>query len=638
MNGMIYMCYGITESWVIADMTGNKKVTGIIKSEIFFFAAAILAVCIKFYFLEYEVSGTVARMATSTVATFGFVLSTFTLLALLPKRSRKYAVIVWDFLLTALVITDLLFIRYYSDLFAFVNLGLSTQVGAVSDSVFALFHVTDLFYFADFVLLIWLILPENRYGTQFAKYSLRRAVALLIVIALGAFAVYFRFASYNVPGVLKAMWDKPAICNNIGAVCYHLADARNTVRDILLKERISAEEKEKIVSWLETHNKSSNEEINYGLLKGANLIIIQVESLQNFVVNRRINGEEITPNLNRFIKKSYYFDHIYNQTAAGNSADAEFLANTGFYPAQSGVAYIRFSNKSFEAMPKLLAEAGYETLALHGDRPGFWNRQAIYPKLGFNKFISKNELDASEIIGIGISDESFLKQSASILKETKQPFYAFLITLTSHYPYDWPEMLSAAKLNTGQYKDTLLGNYLVSMKYFDTQFGKFIKTLERDGLLENSLIVVYGDHTAIPRWDMANLQKLLKKDLKSSTNWCREQTVPLIIYTPKGKLRGRSYRTGGLIDLSKTLTVLLGVDMKYTLGCNLFDGSRQQPVIFKNESYIVGRNFVEPSIKEAHNLDTGKKLNFADFKKSTEQAAKIHNMSNTILEQNLLKK
>jgi len=615
-----------------------EKTVNIIKSEIFFFGLAILSVCLKFYFLEFEVSGAITRVPMSLVATVGFALSTFALLALLPKNSRKYAVIIWDFLLTALVITDLLFIRYYSDLFAFVNLGLSTQVGAVSDSVFALFNITDLLYFTDFIALIWLILPKNKYSTQFLEFTARRVVVILLLIILGVSSIYLRFESYKVAGVLKAMWDKPAICNNIGAVCYHLADARNTIRDILLKERISKEEKEKIVSWLEAYNAKGSKEINFGLLKGANLIVIQVESLQNFVVNRRINGQEITPNLNRFIKKSYYFDHIYNQTAAGNSADAEFLANAGFYPAQSGVAYIRFANKHFEAMPKMLAQAGYETLALHGDRPGFWNRQAIYPKLGFNKFVSKNELDASNIIGLGISDESFFKQSSAILKETKQPFYAFLITLTSHYPYDWQEMLSATKLNTGQYKDTLLGNYLVSMKYFDTQFGKFIKTLERDGLLENSVVVVYGDHTAIPRWDMANLQKLLKKDLKSSTNWCREQTVPLIIHTPKGKLHGRSYRTGGLIDLPKTLTVLLGVDMKYTLGCNLFDESKQQPVIFKNESYILGRNFVEPSIKEAHNLDTGKKMNFADFEKSTQEAAKIHNMSNTILEQNLLKK
>ena len=613
----------------------KSKIKAVSRSEFVFCTVAALSVFVKFWFAELEISSCLTRKTASVAASFGFFAASFALLFLLSRKLRKYFVILWDFSLTALAITDILFIRYYSDLFSFINLGLSTQVGEVADSVFALFSLSDLLYFVDFPLL--LLLARS---AEFNKLTAKRAVLTLLIAAAGFSCVWYRFESYNkeVPGVLKTMWDKPAVCSNTGAVVYHLNDAKNTLSDTCFKGKISDEETAKIKRWFEKRVSNSGSEVYFGAAKGANLIIIQVESLQNFVVGRKINGKEITPNLNRFIKESYYFDHIYNQTAAGNSADAEFLANTGFYPAQSGVAYIRYARNDFEAMPKMLADNGYETLAMHGDRPGFWNRQAIYPRLGFSRFVSKNEFQQDEIIGLGLSDRSFFRQSAEILSKTKQPFYAFLITLTSHYPYGWKEMHGQTKLDAGEFKGQLLGDYLVSMKYFDSCFGEFIAALKKNGLLEKSVVAVYGDHTAIPRWDKAALSRLLKRSLESASAWCSEQTVPLVIRAPGAKLRGRGYQSGGLLDVSKTVMTLLGADYKYTLGRNLFDGSREEPVIFKTGAYVYGRNFVEPSLKEAHNLDSGKKLDYARFDKITEWAKEQHDCGNTLLEHNLLER
>ena len=613
----------------------KSKIKAVCGSEFVFYMFAVLSVFVKFCFAELEISSCLTRKAASVAASFGFFAASFALLSLLPRKSRKYFVIVWDFALTALVITDLLFIRYYSDLFSFINLGLSTQVGEVSDSVFALFGISDLLYFADFPLLLWLA-----FHTEFKKISTRRAVVALLLIAAGFFAVWYRYESYNrrVPGVLKATWDKPAVCSGAGLVVYHVNDAKNTLRDCCFKGKIPDEEVEKLEKWFEKRAAGNVSGIYFGQARGANLIIVQAESLQNFVINRKINGQEITPNLNRFIKEAYYFNRIYNQTAAGNSADAEFLANTGFYPAQSGVAHIRFARNDFEAMPKTLADNGYDTLALHGDRPGFWNRQAVYPRLGFKRFVSRNEFEQDEIIGLGLSDRSFFRQTADILSKNSQPFYAFLVTLTSHYPYDWKELPQQTKLDTGSFKDTLLGNYLLSIHYFDACFGEFIATLRKNGLLEKSVIAVYGDHTAIPRWDRADLSRFLNRDLEQAAAWCSEQTVPLIIRAPRKTLRGKGYQAGGLLDVPKTLTTLLGVDFKYTLGRNLFDGSVQEPVVFKSEAYVYGNSYVEPSKKEAHTLTGGKKLDYSKFDEITARAKQQHEYSNTMLEYNLLKK
>ena len=108
--------------------------------------------------------------------------------------------------------------------------------------------------------------------------------------------------------------------------------------------------------------------------------MIQAESLQSFAVGLRVNGREVTPNLNRFAREASFSSGLYVQTGLGNSADAEFLANAGLYPARSGVAYIRFADRSYDALPRVLRGHGYAALAMHGDRAGFWNRAHMYPR------------------------------------------------------------------------------------------------------------------------------------------------------------------------------------------------------------------------------------------------------------------
>ena len=606
-----------------------------------FFILLFAVLFVKFYFLEYSVSRHATRYLASAASSAGVILILTVTFSLLWRKIRGCAALVLDFLMTLLVLTDLLHLRYYSDMFTFMNIGLSTQVGEIADSVAALIRPADFLYFADIPLFIFFIYLSRNFTSSpfFKKITARRLIFSIVMLIAGVLAVWYRFDSYQkkVPGVLSSMWDRPAVCNNVGALTYHLADARNAFVHFFFKEKLPDEQLSEIRKFCETRNNGRLPGEYAGTARGRNLIIIQVESLQQFVVDLKINGIEVTPNLNRFARGSAYFSNVYNQTALGNSSDAEFMVNTGLYPSARGVAYKRFARNRYEALPRIMAENGYTSLALHGDRPGFWNRNRMYPAMGFDKFISKNDFTVDENIGMGLSDASFFRQSLDILDKTEKPFYAFMITLTSHYPYSFEGISKAVSLDTGPFEGNFMGNYLKSMKYFDDQFGKFIDGLRERGLLDSSVIAVYGDHTAIPNWDRASLEKLLSGSLKSDWEWKKMQKIPVMIRIPGGAIPpGEITEPAGLIDLPETLADLLGLRSGIGFGRDLFGKYNGEPVIFRNGSFIIGDVFVEPSSGRATDMSAGKAEDYSKYAALAEEVKKRLGYSDMILEHDLI--
>ncbi|MDD4160440.1 MAG: LTA synthase family protein [Synergistaceae bacterium] len=611
------------------------------RREPLFFLLLFAVIFIKFYFLECEVSRHATRYIASAASSAGIVLCLTVAVSLFWRKARAFVALLADFGFSLLAVTDILHLRYYSDMFTFMNIGLSAQVGEIADSVIALIHPSDFLYFADIPLFIFFIYISGKFRATpfFKKTGIKRVCISMLLLIAGASAVFFRFWSYDkkVPGVLSSMWDRPAVCNNIGVLTYHLADLKNAAGHFLFREKLSDAQISEIKNFFdERANMSSYVDLS-GIAKDKNLIIIQVESLQQFVIGLRINGAEVTPNLNRFIKGSEYFSRIYNQTASGNSSDAEFLVNTGLYPSATGVAYTRFAGNSYEALPKILTNKGYTSLALHGDRPGFWNRNRMYPSMGFSRFISKNDFVVDESIGMGLSDASFFRQTVKILNKTPRPFYAFLITLTSHYPYNFEGIFKDTELNTSPYEGSLMGNYLTSMKYFDDKFGIFIEELRINGLLDSSVIVLYGDHTAIPNWDRASLEKLLGRDLKNDWEWKNIQRIPLVIRIPGVPSKsGENAVPAGLIDLPETIADLMGFKFKIGFGASLLEKGKRNPVIFRNGSFITDNVFVDPSSERAIEMSDGRVLDYSEYVSFAEGVKKHLRYSDMILEHDLV--
>lgn len=614
------------------------------RRELIFFVLWAFVIFLKFFGLECEVWGRLPRaplayaLSASLCAAFAAVLS------LHPRRVRFACALVLDFAFSALIVTDLLHLRFYSDLFTFHNFGLSGQVGDVSDSVFALLSPRDALYFCDIPLFFvyYLLAARLRAAPVFGALSPKRAAAscAALVLSLGLFAAMLYGYDRRMPNALAAMWDRPAVCCNVGAMAYHAADARNVLRESFGREKLSEDEIAAAAEEFAAFRAklAPPYPAAFGVARGKNLIMIQAESLQSFAVGLRVNGREVTPNLNRFAREASFAGDLYVQTGLGNSADAEFLANAGLYPARSGVAYVRFADRSYDALPRLLRAHGYAALAMHGDRAGFWNRAHMYPALGFERFVSKKDYEVDEVFGLGLSDGSFFRQSLAMLEAQERPFYAFLVTLSSHYPFGFPELLKAAAFDQGgEAEGTILRSYLAAIHYFDREFGNFIDGLKSSGLYDESVIILYGDHAAIPKWDAASLSKLIGKDLDEEYEWREANRVPFMAHVPGGvKLPYVKGRALGQIDIPASAASLLGVEFASGLGRNIFAPEPQSsPVIFRSGDYASGETLVEPAKRAAVDLKDGSRRDYLPFLETSAECARELALSDKILEYGL---
>ena len=209
----------------------------------------------------------------------------------------------------------------------------------------------------------------------------------------------------------------------------------------------------------------------------------------------------------------------------------------------------------------------------------------------------------------GLSDKSFLSQSLTKLKSFKQPYFSFLITLSSHYPYDDTAGYTkgTGAFDTGEFENTLMGNYLKGIHYTDAQLGTFLDELEKEGILNNSIVVLYGDHYAIPKSQIDQLYKLEGIQNATDLDWYELQKVPMMIHFPSDANKGVNHISSGQIDLEPTLSNLFGFKNKYTFGTDLLN-SKSNVVNFRNGSFTDGSNFYVSFTDTYYDMNTKKAI------------------------------
>ncbi|WP_058953493.1 LTA synthase family protein [Clostridium tyrobutyricum] len=558
---------------------------------------------------------------------------------ILKEKTRISFLYIANIVISAMLIADVMYYRYFKDIITVSSVKNAKMLGDVSSSVASLFNFKDVFYILD----VFVLIPFERMYKRLKQNSLKisnRIPGFLILIALGV--VVNAGTLYNVsktqPTLLTAMSNRIYLTKMIGNIDFHAVDAFNFVStNIKNSKKLPEERVEKIKDFLKQNDQQSGQTKFQGKYSGKNLIVIQVEALQQFVINQKVNGKEITPNLNRWIKKSMYFDNYYYQVAGGTTADAEFMSNNSLYPAQSGAAYYTYSGNTYNSLGVALKNKGYYTAAMHGNTEGFWNRNVMYKAEGFDDFFGQHSYNVDEIIGLGLSDKSFLNQSIEKMEKFKQPYYQFVVTLTSHFPYDAGSS-KYGNFDVGKYKGTFMGNYLQAIHYTDEQLGNYLDTLEKNGTLANSVVAIYGDHFAIPKDKMDQLYNFENVDNQNDYTWFKYQKVPLIMHFPDGMNSGvidHSYTAQ--MDLYPTLANLMGISKQYMFGKDMLN-DKSGKVIFRNGSFIDGKNLYVSWANSYYDLATGKPVQeTAKLKEEKDEYTEELQYSDDLLNHNLLK-
>lgn len=401
---------------------------------------------------------------------------------------------------------------------------------------------------------------------KYTEFILPNWEKIILVLAMAAVVFFgYKYLLYtekkewgSTSRLYTDVYDLKALVGKMGIMNFFLED---TFKYILRSNLITEADKNFLAAFAKNKPASNETKKYFAAEKGKNLIIIQVESLENAVINQKIGGAEITPNLNRLAKDGLYFNNYYSQVGPGNTADAEFSTMDSLYSLPDDVIFIDYSKNQYKALPQLLADNGYKTYSFHGDVPTFWNRSNIYPGLGYQKAFDLDEFTVTRPVGKGpsdLGDEDLFSQSLPRLENLKQPFMATMITMSSHTPFILPEDLQTLQIPSETNLTQTQWEYLQSVHYTDKAIGEFIDGLKKDGLYDNSLILIWGDHGSFTDIADAMGQDNILSVLNNSQ-------VPMILLAPGTDLKGTNNIPGSHLDVYPTITNLLGVNPPKTI-------------------------------------------------------------------------
>jgi phosphoglycerol transferase MdoB-like AlkP superfamily enzyme len=335
-----------------------------------------------------------------------------------------------------------------------------------------------------------------------------------------------------------------------------------------------------------------------GAAKGKNVIIIQLESFQNFLINLHIDGKEITPVMNSLVKENFYFPHFYQQVGQGNTSDAEFVVNTSFYIPPQGAATQMYTGKQIPSLPKLLKEYSYDTATFHTNVVSFWNRGELYKALGFDRYYDQAFFGEDDKVFFGASDEILYAKSAAELERMdheENPFYAQIISMSAHHPFTIPEYKYKMKLPE-RYEGNFVGDYIRAQNYADYALGLFVEDLKKRGVWDNSLILIYGDHVGLPVTSLNRTEKALMEEIYGSQyDYNKMVNIPLIVASPGITYPAEFKQLGGQVDLLPTIANMLGISLENHLhfGQDIFNDVKSN--LLPEQYYLPKGSFVNSS-------------------------------------------
>lgn len=481
----------------------------------------------------------------------------------LHRRGRYIWLVIAAFLAELLFIAQFIYFLSFDTFIRGSALRYITYVGAVSDSIkVKISPILLLFTVMLPIIGLWYWFvdrkkPERRYRLRTRLIALG-GIILLFIAVFGAVLAIEKKKHGGLRELLQVPYDNSTMVAKVGVHMYTVLD---TYRYLSSPRSINAKEKQYIQDWAKNRPAAQQPGENFGIAKGKNVILVQLESFESFAIGRKLDGQEITPNLNKLIAESKYYSNYHDQVSTGRTADGEFETQNSLLPVMDRVAFFEFATHDYAGLPEILANSGYSTNAFHGDVPTFWNRNVAYPYLGYQKFYDIKSYKINKPIGWGLSDEEFVQQSIPYLEKLPQPFYANLIMLTSHTPFHLPDDEKPLKLKSNHGISQYQIDYIQTLAYVDKQIGLLIDELKANGLYDNSILALFGDHrgfiTNQNDTDFAKFLGLEKFDQISS--FVDGEKIPLIVHVPDSSIAGEVTTPASHLDYAPTILGLLGI-------------------------------------------------------------------------------
>ncbi|GMK39800.1 hypothetical protein PCCS19_28550 [Paenibacillus sp. CCS19] len=523
----------------------------ILRQRFFYFTILILIKSVIAWFVVFNEGPSLMTLVTE----IPFFWAVFCVIEWLAGKRKMLYYMITNLLLTLLYFTVLMYYKYYGVIVTYHAIAQADKVTKVGNSTYSLLDPYYLLIFIDIVVLTALLLrPKYKAIRQAAtmKPVNRKVLTYVFVFSVGLclFNIWPNRASMNENKQAEEM-------GILNYEVYTIFADTSEDEEIVDKSEIT----QAAINELKGVSPSPNPQY-YGSAKGKNLIILQMESFQDFLIGLKIDGQEVTPNMNKLVKETFHFDHFYTMVGQGTTSDAEYVVNTSMYVPKHEAATEHYVDKALPSLPKLLQANGYTTATFHTNSVEFWNRKELYPSLGWEKYYDQAFFGDDDHVAFGASDAILYEKTLAKLTEmdkSEQPFYAQVISMSAHHPFDLPEEKYHMTLPE-EMEGTLVGNYIHAQNYADYELGKFLEGLKTSGLWDDSVIMFYGDHQGLSLYSLKNNEKEMLKDLLGHEYGYTEMfKIPLVIHAPGVTYQSTIEKTGGEIDIAPTAVNLLGI-------------------------------------------------------------------------------
>lgn len=604
-----------------------------------------------------------------------FIFASFVFFFKTINKKKKY-LIVLSFVTAVICVVHSLYYTYYDSYASVSLLATSTFVVDVGDAVIdQVLNVTDFLYLWQ-PIFMYICYSRDKKNNNIgvdkkvikSKVFVKKKKAFLDFIVTGflILACTSVFMTKTEWGRFVKLWNRESVVSSFGIFTYQINDICQSLEPKI--NNLFGHDKafKKVSDYYDNKEVVSTKNEYTNIFEGMNVIVIHAESLQTIAINRSFNGVEVAPTFNRLASEGLYFSNYYSQVGVGTSSDAEFTFSTSLMPSSSGTVFVNYFDREYQTIQKAFKEKGYYTFSMHGNTGDFWNRATMHQNMGYDKFYSESSFEVDETIGLGLSDKSFFKQVVpkikDIIESQDKPFYGTLITLTNHTPwtdlelvdeYDttWTVNIDGQEVVRDYISDTTLGNYFRSVHYMDQAIEQLMTDLDNEGILDNTVVVIYGDHDA--RISKKNYDLLYNYDpytdeIKdeedegyvdySEYEYKLDKKVPFIIWTKNKDVIKEISTPTGMIDAFPILSNLFGLNVnEFQLGHDILgSGMTDNTVVFTDGSFVTSKIYYNGQNSEIYSID-GDAVDEAYIKENSQYADEIIDISNDIITYDLIK-
>lgn len=539
-----------------------------------------------------------------------------------------------------------LFVVFLSNIYACVQLGFnnflgvyisfqtSSQLGAVRDYVADFVRSFKMIYFLTlipFIIILGVyIFFSKKINKEMNKKNNRRATLAILGVSLSLFIAsiimpllqdsnqvvstreLFRTAQnpsltvekYGTLGFcfldVKAMIFPTAASENYEVIQKHKKtnSVNSRVIDDTKWKSVIENEKNKTMNNLNNFfiNRDITDKNKYtGLFEGKNLIVIMMESVNDIFIN-----EEYYPNFYKLVNEGWYWENNYSPRNSCATMNNEFSGMTSMYSIYNTCTASRYKgNTYYESLFNLFNNKSYVTFSSHNYTQAYYPRKTIHKNMGSGEYFGVEKLGipySNEYINWS-NDDDFMESILNIIDEKSSDgsnFMTWLTTVSSHQPYSVDSIQGNKyyKMTEGLKYPSDVRRYMSKLKILDDGLGVLLEGLESRGILDDTVIVLYGDHYPYGI-SKSNLNKVMDYDTNEDYN---AERVPFVIYNSEQEGKVFSQYTS-YINILPTLANLFNLDYdpRLYLGDDILSNDYESLVVFADGSWKNEKAFFNAS-------------------------------------------